>query len=170
MELCIASWLRKEEELALLEEEYRRITDGTLSPNATPPTSEVCPSEPPDVVEEDHVENDVRPPPPPSEGGPTVRNVPDPPACAYALDAKGKRLRRSVTPGPVDEGGAQCKPTVDQFSRQIPLCPEAELSMYMREIQRRQEEIVDADDSVGVLNGDLESQPHTHVFWGASSA
>ena len=42
--------------LAQLEKEYPSITEGTVSPNATPPAWVICPSEPPDAMEEEPVE------------------------------------------------------------------------------------------------------------------
>ena len=53
MELCLASRQRKEDERALLKEECRSITDGKLSPNATPPAFVVCSSKPQQDMEED---------------------------------------------------------------------------------------------------------------------
>ena len=69
MDLCLANPLKKMDELEEHGEEYRRITDGTLS---------------------DPLEDGVHLPPPPSQGGPTVQNGPDPPAHEDVQDPKGK--------------------------------------------------------------------------------
>ena len=98
MELCLANRQRKEEELALLEEEYRIITDGKLSPNATPPAFVVCSSKPQQDMEEDLMEEETQPSMPPTEGGPVVHEVPAPPACDDVQDAKGQDAE-TVQPG-----------------------------------------------------------------------
>ena len=75
---CVSRTVKKEGELAAFEEEYRSITDGKLSPNATPAASVVSSKEPVETCDSDLMDEET-PPSPPAEGQPTVFNLPSPP-------------------------------------------------------------------------------------------
>ena len=69
MEVCLTNQQQRPAELAALQEEYRSITDGKLSPNSTPSASVVSSKEPVESCDSDLMEDD---PPPPAEGQPSV--------------------------------------------------------------------------------------------------
>ena len=110
-----------------LEEEFRAIKDGMLSPNATPAVVSV--NEPVETVDQDPMNEEI-PPMPLAEGQATVNNVPGPLQYEQVQGVKGKRLRTSDS-GTIVHGvfGHDS----ELFGQHIALCAEAELQMYMKE-------------------------------------
>ena len=150
MEVCLTNQQQRAEELAALQEEYRSITDGKLSPNSTPAASVVSSKEPVESFDSDLMEDD---PPPPAEGQPSVFDLPSPPMEDPEQGTKAKRLKTSDTHAPAH--GVGHDPAL--FGQHIALCSDGELDMYMKEIQKRRDAIVDAAAS-GVLIGDFEAE------------
>ena len=137
MEVCLTNQQQRAEELAALQEEYRSITDGKLSPNSTPTTSIISSKEPIKSFNNDHMEDD---PPPPAEGQPSVFDLPSPPMEDSEQGTKAKRLKTNDTHAPAH--GVGHDPAL--FGQHIALCSDGELDMYMKEIQKRRDAIVDA--------------------------
>ena len=134
-----------------LEEEYRAITDGKLSPNATPAVVSV--NEPVETVDQDPMNEEI-PPTPLAEGQATVKNVPGPLQYEQVRGVGGGGLRTSdsdtIEHGVFGHGS-------ELVGQHIALCTEAEVQMYMKEIQRRLEAVNEADASA-VPTGDLEPE------------
>ena len=151
MEVCLTNKQRREEELAALQAEYRSITDGKLSPNSTPAASVVSSKEPAESCDPDLMEDD---PPPPAEGHPLSFELPTPPMEDAEQGTKAKRLKTNDTHASAH--GVGHDPAL--FGQHIALCSDGELDMYMKEIEKRRNAIVDAASS-GVLIGDFEEEP-----------
>ena len=151
LEVCVANKQRREEELAALQAEYRSVTDGKLSPNSTPAASVVSSREPAESCDPDLMEDD---PPPPAEGHPLVHELPAPAPEDDEQRTKAKRLKTNDTHASAH--GVGHDPAL--FGQHIALCSDSELDMYLKEIQKRREAIVDGAAS-GVLIGDFEEEP-----------
>ena len=151
MEVCLTNKQQREEELAALQAEYRSITDGKLSPNSTPAASVVSSKEPVESCDPDLMEDD---PPPPAEGQPLLFEFPTPPMEDAEQGTKAKRLKTNDTHASAH--GVGHDPAL--FGQHIALCSDGELDMYMKEIEKRRNAIVDAAAS-GVLIGDFEEEP-----------
>ena len=151
MEVYLTNNQRREEELAALQAEYRSVTDGKLSPNSTPAASVVSSKEPAESCDPDLMEDD---PPPPEEGQPLVFELPTPPVEDAEQRTKAKRLKTNDTHASAH--GVGHDPAL--FGQHIALCSDGELDMYMKEIEKRRNAIVDAAAS-GVLIGDFEEEP-----------
>ena len=150
MEVCLTNKQQREEELAALQAEYRSITDGKLSPNSTPAASVVSSKEPVESCDPDLMEDD---PPPPAEGQPLTFELPTPPMEVPQQETKAKRLKTSDSHASAH--GVGHDPAL--FGQHIASCSDGELDMYMKEIQKRRDAIVDAAAS-GVLIGDFEAE------------
>ena len=98
------------------------------------------------------------PPSPPAEGQPSVFNLPSPPLDDHVQGVKVKRLKTGDPNIPAH--GVGHDPAL--FGQHIALCSDDELDMYLKEIRKRREAIVDAPAS-GILTGDFESEvPEVH--------
>ena len=93
-------------------------------------------------------------PPPPEEGQPLVFELPTPPVEDAEQRTKAKRLKTNDTHASAH--GVGHDPAL--FGQHIALCSDGELDMYMKEIEKRRNAIVDAAAS-GVLIGDFEEEP-----------
>ena len=152
LEVCITNRQQRARELAALQEEYRSITDGKLSPNSTPAASVVSSKEPDESFDSDLMDDET-PPLPPAEGQPSVFGLPGPPMDDPVQGIKVKRRKTSDPNTPAH--GVGHDPAL--FGQHIALCSDDELDMYLKEIQKRREAIVDAAAS-GRLTGDFESE------------
>ena len=151
LEVCLTNKQRREEELAALQAEYRSVTDGKLSPNSTPAASVASSKEPAESCDPDLMEDE---PPPPEEGHPVVFELPTPPDEDAEQRTNAKRLKTNDTHASAH--GVGHDPAL--FGQHIALFSDGELDMYMKEIEKRRNAIVDAAAS-GVLIGDFEEEP-----------
>ena len=152
LEVCITNRQQRAGELAALQEEYMSITDGKLSPNSTPAASVVSSKEPDESCDSDLMDDET-PPLPPAEGQPSVFGLPGPPMDDPVQGIKAKRLKTSYSNTPAH--GVGHHPAL--FGQHIALCSDDELDMYLKEIQKRREAILDAA-AFGILTGDFESE------------
>ena len=152
LEVCLTNQQQRAAELAALQEEYRSITDGKLSPNSTPAASVVSSKEPDESCDSDLMD-EYSPPLPPTEGQPSAFDLPSPPMEDPVPGIKAKRLKTSDPHSPAHGVGHD----LALFGKHIALCSDDELDMYLKEIQKRREAIVDAAAS-GILTGDFESE------------
>ena len=152
LEVCITNRQQRAGELAALQEEYRSVAGGKLSPNSTPAASVVSSKEPDESCDSDLMDDET-PPLPPAEGQPSVFGLPGPPMDDPVQGIKAIRLKTSDPNTPAH--GVGHDPAL--FGQHIALCSDDELDMYLKEIQKRRDAIVDAAAS-GILTGDFESE------------
>ena len=80
-------------------------------------------------------------------------DLPGPPLYDQVQGVKAKRLKTGDSN--MTGHGVSHDPAL--FGQHIALCSDDELNMYMKEIQKRRDAILDADAS-GVLTGDIEPE------------
>ena len=128
LEVCITNHQKRAGELAALQEEFRSITDGKLSPNSTPAASMVSSKEPDESCDGDLLDHL-----PPAEGRPSVFDLPGPPLDDHVQGVKAKRLKTGDPNMPAH--GVGHDPAL--FGQHIALCSDDELNMYMKEILKK---------------------------------
>ena len=110
-------------------------------------------SKEPDESCDSDLMDDETPPLPPAEGQPSIFGLLGPPMDDPVQGIEVKRLKTSDPSTPAH--GVGHDPAL--FGQHIALCSDDELDMYLKEIQKRREAIVDVAAS-GILTGDFESE------------